>query len=241
MNYENGITLITPTGNRPLALSRCIYYMMRQTHQFNQWIIVDDGHENFPQTFPETSIKYIRSEFNKNKAKSLSGNLIKACQHIKYDKIFIIEDDDWYSPRYLEKSIERFSNSQSRVIGEKFSVYYNVRSRSYRTCRNDKQSSLFQTAFRSDFLCKFKKYCEVNRRSAFIDKRIWNHCRENNIPYSLFNDEKLSIGIKGLPGRNGIGIGHRMDTRNDSSWKRLIQLIGKDDAQFYMDLDFRKI
>ena len=58
---------------------------------------------------------------------------------------------------------------------------------------------------------------------------------EKRYKINLFNHENLAIGIKGLPGRNGIGVGHH-DNLNlipDPDWAQLKKLIGND-YMFYL-------
>lgn len=228
--YKDGITLITPTGDRPICLERCIFYMERQTLKPDQWIIVDDGDTPSYKGQSDT-IDYVRRKYCNDKAKSLTGNLIAACRYIRHNKVLIIEDDDWYSPNYIEIVSKRLNNVG--ITGEKQTIYYNVAKRVYRQNQNTKHSSLCATAFHSRFICKFKKYCEVNRRSAFVDARFWLYARENGIPSEL-SSTSFCVGIKGMPGRLGIGIGHRpgWSYTEDRQLAYLRKLIGSD-ADFY--------
>lgn len=51
------ITAITPTGDRPLAFVLCQIWMMRQTVQPDQWIVIDDGSKPMPQIIQMQYIK----------------------------------------------------------------------------------------------------------------------------------------------------------------------------------------
>lgn len=231
--YKSGISIITPTGYRAQALERCAYYISRQTIQPNEWIICDDGPDNFPP-IGHPSI-YLKRPLTENKAKSFTGNVLNCLAHVNYHHVFIFEDDDWYSPHYIEHYMKNFPGNS--LIGEAKAVYYNIKERKYRVNGNTNRASFCQTAFTSNFICKVKKLAELKRESAFLDARIWNYARENNVRFKLL-DTRFCIGIKGLPGRKGIGIGHRPggSFHKDRDWEILKRRIGEDDAQYYIDL-----
>ena len=234
------ITVFTPTGDRPLALERCKFYLERQTIKPDQWVIVDDGAKKSARNF-ETSftIDLIERDPCKDQTKSFTGNLIAGIEKIKGDIVIIFEDDDWYHPQYIEKTLDRIR--EVSICGQPMAVYYNIKQRRYRINNNDWRASFCETAFRSELLPKLKNLC-YPRNSAFVDSRLWAHCRGNGIPYRLCQDGRFCIGIKGMPGRQGIGIGHRPGPsyKPDYKWKRLIQFIGKEDTLFYMNVYKKK-
>jgi hypothetical protein len=65
----------------------------------------------------------------------------------------------------------------------------------------------------------------------FIDMNFWVQLTHVN----LFNDGNISIGIKGIPGRYGIGAGHTRlrNMPRDNGWKYLTYLIGIEDVKLY--------
>ena len=59
----NGITIITPTGDRPLASGLLRdYWMKNQTIKPDQWIIVDDGINTFDTSLLPDYAEYIKRE-----------------------------------------------------------------------------------------------------------------------------------------------------------------------------------
>jgi len=66
----------------------------------------------------------------------------------------------------------------------------------------------------------------------FIDMIFWSRLTRVN----LFKDGNLSVGIKGMPGRYGIGAGHTRlrNMPRDNDWRYLIHLIGVEDAKLYI-------
>lgn len=234
------IAVLTPTGDRRVALNRCSYYICRQTKLPDYWIITDDGKEPYkPATRGFFDTIYTNRPPSDKKAKSFTGNLINGIEAIPEDTTHVImfEDDDWYSPVYIEKTMERFETGHYKLIGQNRTIYYQIHKRAFRENQNTERASLCETAMTIDVVAKLKKMCEVKRDSAFVDARLWKYARENNIPNFLYSDKRYVIGIKGMPGRYGIGVGHRAKSyRKDPYWEMLTKLIGEDDADWYKRL-----
>lgn len=100
------LSCITPTGDRPEALKLCAEYIRRQTFQGFEWIIIDDG--VVPISFVPDA-KIIRAE-PKDEV-TLSRNLLLGLEVAQGDFIAFIEDDDWYSPGWLESALRHFQNN----------------------------------------------------------------------------------------------------------------------------------
>jgi hypothetical protein len=66
------------------------------------------------------------------------------------------------------------------------------------------------------------------KMSKFIDLELWKGGKGR-----LF-DTQMTVGIKGLPGRPGIGAGHRMKGIRDPKLVVLKKRIGADSAAFAM-------
>jgi hypothetical protein len=201
---EEMITVITPTGDRPLAFALCQRWMENQTMFPAQWLVIDDG--KIPIGVEQLSplVEYIRREPQPNDPKhTLVANLQKAFPLIKGDKIIIIEDDEYYAPEYLAAMTARLAYYE--LVGIKNSKYYHLPSGGYCTHSNAGHASFAQTAFKATFLPTFKRCLDI-RSQQFLDIRMWRNAHRRGF---LFIDEPpLYLGIKGLPGRPGIGIGH---------------------------------
>ncbi len=229
---EGGISIITPTGDRKEGLLRCKYYIERQTTDKPiQWIIADDSEE--PTPFDELNLSrsesettYIKRKYPGDKSKSFRNNVLDCLQLIKYTKILIFEDDDWYHPEYCKTYYDGLSTNQ--LYGEGPARYYNVRTKRFRILGNTKRASFCQTALRSEILDKL--YVSCQRDSAFVDARLWN----KNCKKFIHQGKCHCIGIKGMPGRLGIGMGHRCKSFTlDREWKTLEKWIGAEDAEYY--------
>lgn len=239
------IALITPTGARPKQLQLCAKWMLNQTYKGEViWVIVDDAK-------PTTADKYIDFDFRENwairrifpdnptwipgmntQSRNLRVGMEELTNYAGIDSIFIIEDDDYYSPKYLEEMVKKLKNH--KLVGEQKSIYYHIRNAVCYRHGNTQHSSLFQTAFDISLSREFK---ESLNSGTFIDLKFWEKVKENK---NLFYLEKpLSIGIKGMSGRNGIGKGHTlaMETQDlkitfNETKTKLEDLIGEDYKEY---------
>ena len=232
------IVLITPTGSRQMQFSLCSRWMQRQTYVGDVvWIIVDDCYpkttdhvaENFKDRW--TIVKVYPTpvwQGENTQARNISAGVKAMQQNFKaenIDAVFIIEDDDYYRANYIERMMANFGSYS--LIGERNTIYYNVFHRRYITNPNTIHASLFQTAFKIDVLPIF----ESCYPAKFMDCIFWSKVPNRH----LFYENDLAVGMKGMPGRGGIGAGHSkaMNMRDDSSLIYLRQLIGYEDAQVY--------
>ncbi len=232
------IALITPTGARSLQFNLCQTWMKRQTYQGKvAWFIIDDS---LPR-----STDMVTNEFRPDwtvfkiypmplwtigqntQARNITAGIQALVDNYKKEEIeaiFIIEDDDYYRARYLERMMLNFQSYH--LIGERNTIYYNVQWRRYITNPNTIHASLFQTAFKYDVIDIFKQ-CIPNK---FMDCVFWSKVPNKH----LFYENDLAIGMKGMPGRGGIGAGHSkaMNMREDPNMNYLRNLIGED-ARYY--------
>lgn len=231
------IALITPTGVRQEQFKLCAAWMLRQDYKDPvTWFIVDDGaavttdnvQPDFRDNWNIVKIYPKPSWFGQNTQgrNILAG--IEALKSSEYFKdittVFIIEDDDYYKANYLTEMVNRMANFS--LIGETNTIYYNVKFRQYCDNNNRQHSSLFQTAFSVDII-PLVLTC-LNHK--FIDAELWAKCQNKY----LFHAGMLSLGIKGMAGRGGIGAGHGrgMAFLNDSAGQYLNQIIGEDARRY---------
>ena len=225
------ITCITPTGDRSEAFELCTMWMKSQRKQPDQWIVIDDGYTPLSENL-KTNCQYIRREPKENEGFTLTLNLRTAIPYIKYDKILIIEDDDWYGPDYI--SVMNHYLKKYDLIGEMFARYYHITTMKHSRVINNKHASLCQTGFTSKILSKFISCLDGD---PYVDIRFW----ESETGYLIDDSSdllKLHCAIKGLKGRNGIGTGHKEDSEYfqvDNGLKTLISWVGEENARIYMN------
>ena len=226
------IALITPTGNRPKQIELCNRWMNNQDYTGEVlWIIVDDCNPKTTDliTRDNWTIKKIYPEPVWKEGQNTQGrNIATGIEEVKkhkVDSIFIIEDDDYYKPHYLTAMTELIQGYD--IAGERNTIYYNVKIKRWIENQNDTWSSLFQTAFTPKVIPLFENlYGE-----KFIDYVLFRM----GIKTHLFDVGKLSIGIKGQPGRQGIGAGHGwiQHMHPDIDGIKLKELIGED-SKYYL-------
>jgi len=198
------LSVLTPTGARPEAFARCVQLMQRQTIQTPvRWVIVDDGPE--PMATPrirDWQIIHIRpvplwQPGENTQARNLLEGL-KCCG----DRVAIVEDDDDYAPWWLERVNEWLDGDD--LVGEAPSIYRKLDGSKDRNMGNTKHASLCATAFKGiGVRATFEQICRQNK--TMIDIKLWRACKGK-----LYAQAGGVVGIKGYPGRPGIGVGHRL-------------------------------
>jgi hypothetical protein len=253
--FKKGITLITATGERPKAFELCSMYVMRfdRPNVPIQWIVVDDSVEdsfaslkdrNNPIYSERTMMRFVSEGieclFFKPRHRWRPGlntlplNLTEAFEYVKYDAVFFIEDDDWYSRHYLLRQYEALICNGAMIVGETPSRYYHVPTKQVRILKSVSHASLCQTGINSCILPMLSEIC--NNTTQAIDFNLWSAFigLDSQILRESFN----CVGIKGLPGRPGIGIGHTPQRhpgqwRSDRDLSILNSWIGPDVALYY--------
>jgi len=215
--------IITPTGGRPNQLALLDTYLKRQTNQDFKWIVLDD----YPQKTkkPDRCDIYINAEWTWDGKNTQSKSMLRLLEEIGTEKVLICEDDDWYSRNH----VEIFSNLLEKydVVGQKSTIYYNVKNQSYRNFYKTNHSCMCQTGLKGDAVKHLIKVCSENHTN--LDVVFWKTWSG-----SKYLDESMTaIGIKGLAGRGGIGIGHTMQGEPDKNGKQLKALIGND-TKYYL-------
>jgi hypothetical protein len=228
------IALITMTGARAYQFNICQQLMKRQTYTGKVvWIIVDDAipvstdvvKSDFREgwdiikVYPKPSWTMGQNTQARNVASGIQ-TLVNSYPKEEIEAIFIIEDDDYYRPVYLERMMANFEGVD--LLGEMKTIYYNVQWRRYITNNNTVHASLFQTAFKYDVIPVLQD-CLPHK---FIDCILWAKVKNRH----LFYERDLAVGMKGMPGRGGIGAGHSkaMNMRDDMNMNYLKMLIGED-------------
>jgi hypothetical protein len=187
-----------------------------------RWIVVDDGPE--PQDMSGTpdnwQLEIIRRKpYWKPGDNTQAQNIMAGLERVKpSEKLVIIEDDDYYRPGYLQ-AVD-LALSIFELVGESHTTYLNIANGVSHKCANDKHASLCATGMTGSAIPLFS--CVVNMESKFIDIKLWEKYRGSK----LLTGSDMVIGIKGLPGRPGIGAGHRL--KGEADYAKLEAIIGPD-------------
>lgn len=231
--YQDGVTIITPTGYRHKAFAKCEEYVARQNYIKKggtyQWLVIDDGKEPIKTTMGQ---EYYHLKPQKNKSKSICTNYAFALERVKYKNIFFIEDDDWYRSTYIERTLDALKMWD--LVGYWKNRYYNIHERKYYQNHNMGHSSLCSSAITSNIIFDVHRIVIklLGHGGVFIDLRLWRL----GVKKKIIDDKSQVVGIKGMPGR--LGPTHTLNGRRKNLYKAdkdfavLREWIGPD-ASFY--------
>jgi len=225
-------TIITPTGDRHKLFKLCEKYVNRQTIPPSQWIVVDDGQK--PITAKSATHYVRRTPLKSDPVHTLKLNIQVAIPLIKYDKILIFEDDDWYHPIYAKimlKCLKRYN-----LVGLTKSIIYNVQAKRYKIIRRATHSAFATTAFKKSVITDLIPI--INDQEDFhIDEGLWLSYEG---PKKIRNNDGFYIGIKGMPSnRPGLTRPHDYDNHKelfdfkDKTYKILDYHLGDIDSAVY--------
>lgn len=205
------IDVITPSGERPEALALCREYVARQTYQDINHIVV------------ETS-------------GTIAANLVLLLDQVTGDAVVVFEDDDWYHPKWVEYCVERLQKFP--MVGELHTRYYHLPLRKHRDMETARRASLCNTAFRPEMIPHLRGACAAGHLG--VDARFWANALLDGNPSHLNRGPLFYVvGMKGLPGRPGMGAGHNANfymTPRDDNYAVLRSWVGEDDAAHYIEL-----
>lgn len=111
------VSIVIPTYKRPDYLDRLLQSISEQTFREYEVIVVDDNSPNSDEYSPViekyksvfSEFTFLCNETNKGAPYSRNRGILKS----KYDLIALVDDDDEWLPRKLEKQVEIFvSNNQ---------------------------------------------------------------------------------------------------------------------------------
>lgn len=231
-----GVTIITPTRDRPYAFALCERWMRRQTLAWDQWLVIDDGDEPAVPTCGQQHIRRAPSA----QRNTLPQNMLEALKHIRGDRVVMVEDDEYYAPTYVEAVVRGLD--MRPLAGERHARYYNVQDRrwSEKTPNDTKHCSLARTGFRVELIPRMEQAATIclEQDIVFVDLYFWGE--RGPIPrivhQNVSGQQALSVGIKGMPGRGGLGSGHRPGAlpHHDPHGTKLIEWIGRTDANVYL-------
>lgn len=230
------LTVLTVTCDQPIGFALCEHYLARQTWPLEQvqWIVVDDGVEPITPTRGQEYHRRQR-EPGGTGVDSFCRNLLEGLSHVQGTHLAFFEHDDWYAPTHLEQLVQQLHDGPSLAAGDDDQRYYNVATRQWRTWKNV-GACLCQTMMRRAAVARLEEVIHgcLTRQSYGVDTTFWR-----GVPTSRRAIAKTHtvVGIKGLPGRAGLGFGHRPDEKwtADPSLEQLRRWIGRD-ADRYADL-----
>lgn len=208
---DQTVAIVTCTGDRPEALAMCRGYVERQDYcGATQWVVVDDG--DVP-TFGiarrgSRSVVYERLASGSPAPASYCANLLVALEWAGdngSEWVVFMEDDDFYSPEHVRRLLSHASEGV-HLIGDPMRRHYHLPTRQAQAFTCSHTASLAQTAIHRELIPDLLAI--LRRGKLNVDATLW---RKTPSKRKIFVSEWTQVGIKGLPGRPGIGVGHRPD------------------------------
>lgn len=225
------IYLLTPTGGRPECLELLAGYIDAQDYSGAMtWIVVDDVKPASPVPSVRSGITvdvvtphYSWKPGQNTQAQSILVGLSTIQEEVA--KVLVFEDDDVYLPGHVSNMVKHLGACD--LVGEKKAKYYNVRSGRYREFNGGRHCALASTALKGAAIDCLRRVCVPGK--TFIDSRLW---REYQGPKKRLNTSNV-VGVKGMPGRPGIGVGHRTTFGRADIGKQFAKSVGPDIAKHY--------
>lgn len=220
------ISLLTPTCDQPVGIALLERYVARQSVAPMEHIVVDDGDVPATLTMGQTHIVRPRHEEGFH---SLAKNILVGLEAAKGDAILILEHDDHYHPAHTQvclEALEREPSTSCRTLR-----YWNVAHRMSRLTRST--GALHACALRREhmhLLERAARECLADSVGGGLDARLWALARWQG------HQTPTVTSMKSLPGRPGLGRGHRpsgRQWRDDRNGWTLRRWIGSD-AGVYM-------
>lgn len=215
---------LTPTGLRPEGLALLGEYINAQTYQGAlTWVVVDDCDPatRIPTMRNGVNVIVVRPNWRWSPGKSTQA----ACMGAGLKKVpknavlFILEDDDIYLPEYMGVMLDAIKDDE--MVGEADSRYYNVASGRWRILKGKVHSSMASTVCRGRALQTMRTICNGSIK-RMLDFSLWKQFDGNR----WLMDTHNVIGIKGLPGRPGVGVGHKKNFGNKDRTNKLRKWAG---------------
>ena len=159
------------------------------------------------QTLKPTEIKLVNFEPTSNKPDLTKRYRIgyDYFRNKDFDIIALMENDDWYSPEYLETMVNAWiEKGKPDIFGTDYTIYYHIAIHKYFTMEHYHRSSAMSTLIKPDLNFKWCPDHEV-----YTDMHLWNAI-QNRLTFRP--DKHICLGIK-----HGVGLcgGRNHKTRMD--------------------------
>ncbi len=233
------VTLLTPTGSRPLAFALCESFMERQSYEGDvQWVVVDDGETPTPISENSRVTTVIRRRPQGDQPGQLLLANLRAAWfggHVRGDVVLFIEDDDWYPRTYVADQVTELQKWD--MAGESPYRVYHVPTGRWAICQPYQGSALSRTAIRTEALARVP-LCNWEAGTVYFDALLWGCGEIRNTHVYAREDGRGVVGMKGMPGRRGLSPGHDPNMEEyapDAGGEVLRRWVG-DDCHIYASL-----
>lgn len=171
------LAIVTPTrGDRPNFLAHWHYLVSKQTRQPD---IIELVNEPTSSTAVDL-VKRFRLGTDRAAAKGAEA-------------VVFMEDDDWYSPTYLEEFERILNSTKCPVIGSDLTTYYHILAGKYRVMAHPGRASMMYTAVRPEGI---KEFPWPPPDGWQLDIKLWRWAAETGRGLTFRPSPLQAIGIK---------------------------------------------
>lgn len=205
-NIKIGI-IVPDRGDRPLFRKHCEYLISKQTVQPTQVVWVD--------------FMPISNEVDITKRYRIGYNYISEL----VDVILFMENDDWYSPNYIETMLRAWITAgKPDIFGTDYTHYYHIKLKKWFTMNHNVRSSAMSTLIKPNLNID---WCPDNE--PYTDTYLWmmaiNKDTGKPLTKAVFHPEPpICLGMK-----HGVGL-----TGGNSHVNRLHRYINDDVEQNWL-------
>lgn len=226
MKTKIRIGIIIPDRNdRPELLQNCIRMMEAQTVEPEIIMIVND-----PPVSDECDITWrYRTGYDRLRNKGL-------------DCILLIENDDWYSPDYIETMVTQWESAiippnqytikYPQILGTCYTIYYHLQLRSWFKMEHFSRASAMNTLLKPDLDIQWPA-----DNDPYTDLHLWKQLEG----YTFLPEKRISIGMKHGIGKCG-GKNHKDNLHrfinDDRDFLHLYAYLDSESFKFYTKLKF---
>lgn len=176
-NLKIGI-IIPDRGDRPLFLAQCKKMINNQTLQPTEVYIIDYK--------PISKEVDITPRYRKGYEIACNDGM---------DVVLFMENDDFYSPIYIETMIKEWLKvSKPDIFGIGYTYYYHLRLKKYRKFVHPRRASMMNTLLKCGLFVQYPSY-----NDPYTDIALWKQFKS----YTFSPETPISLGIKHGVGLNG--------------------------------------
>lgn len=170
--------VIPDRGDRPRFLKNCLRMIEAQTKKPDHLIVVDE-----PSKSKKCDITY---RYRKGYTWMSQTDV---------DCILFMENDDWYSPDYIETMVSEWvRHGKPDIFGTNYTIYYNINIHKWLTMHHKRRSSAMST-----LITPRLKIDWCPDHEPYTDIHLWMKCRLQAVTFKP--TKHICMGIK-----HGIGL-----------------------------------
>jgi glycosyltransferase involved in cell wall biosynthesis len=150
--------LIPDRNDRPELLANCLRMLKAQTLQPDVIELVNDP-SPFKPDEKDITWRY-RTGYDRMRKRG-------------FDLIALIENDDYYSPNYLETMVAAWNDAgKPNIIGTDYTIYYHLKHKAYFTMHHTTRSSAMSTLIIPDM-----DFPWCDDKEPYTDMHLWKHIK----------------------------------------------------------------